>query len=223
VAVTEEPIENLSLGLGLPVTIPGSLRVEGAHRPDLKAVKIGLRLPGPRIYGFDVAAVSPAADGGFKLAEVQAERYFLEPQNLPEGFYIKSARFGDTNALEAGVDATQGGRPLEITLSGAAAAVAGSVKDAAASPAVDALVALVPQDTGRQGQPYFYRTARTDSSGAFKISNLPPGEYIAYAWAKVEDGAWMNAEFVKPLEGKAVTLRESGSQTLELRAIPEGR
>ena len=146
----------------------------------------------------------------------------LDVQNLPAEFYIKSARFGETDALENGIDLTRGAAPLQIVLAGAAAGLAGSVKDGDGAAVAEATVALVPQEASRQKQPLFYRSSKTDPSGGFQWTGVPPGEYRAYAWARVEGEPWVSDEFLKPLEsqGKAVSLREGGSQTVELRVIP---
>jgi Carboxypeptidase regulatory-like domain len=130
---------------------------------------------------------------------------------------------GDVDVLEQGVDLTRGGPgPLEVILSGKAPGVSGSVKDDKDKPVADATVALVPREAGRQGQQPFYRTAKTDRSGNFTMSNLAPGEYRLYSWAEVVSGAWVDPEFLRPLDRKAkpVTLGEGGSQKVELKVIP---
>jgi hypothetical protein len=68
----------------------------------------------------------------------------------------------------------------------------------------------------------FYRSVKTDRSGAFQLKGLPPGEYKLYAWESVENRAWVDAEFLKPVEAKAkaVTIREGDSQIVEIKVIP---
>jgi hypothetical protein len=53
------------------------------------------------------------------------------------------------------------------------------------------------------------------------MTGLPPAEYKLFAWEDVEDGAWIDPEFLKPFEGKGkrVTVREGGSETVELKLI----
>jgi hypothetical protein len=224
ITVGQEPVENLSVAVPGAYEVAGTVRVEGDKKLDLRSLKVGLRIPWRAIFGFTVDPAAPEENGAFRLSEVNPQRYVLDIQNLPEDFYIRSARFGDdANALENGVDLTRGAPgPLQIVLAGAAAGVVGSVKDGDGAAVAEATVALVPQEEARQKQPLFYRSSKTDASGGFKLTGLIPGEYKVYAWTRVDGEPWVSAEFLTPLEsqGKSVTLREGGSQTVDLRVIP---
>ncbi len=223
ITVGQAPVDNLSILVPGAYEIPGAVRVEGDKKLDVRSLKVGLRTPWRQIFGFTVNPAAPEENGAFRLTEVNPERYVLEIQNLPEEFYVKSARFGDVDALENGIDLTGGApAPLQIVLGGTAAAIVGSVKDGNGAAVAEATVALVPQEAGRQRQPLFYRSSRTDPSGNFKLTGLIPGEYKVYAWTRVDGEPWVSAEFLKPLEskGKSVTLRDGGSQMVELRVIP---
>ena len=162
-------------------------------------------------------------NGAFRLTEINPDQYVLDIQNLPEEFYVKSARLGDVDALENGIGLT-GGAPaqLQIVVGGTAAGIVGSVKGADGVGVAEAVVALVPQEAARQKQPLFYRSSKTDPPGNFQFTGLIPGEYKVYAWTQVDGEPWFSAEFLRPLEskGKSVTLRDGSSQTVELRVIP---
>jgi beta-lactamase regulating signal transducer with metallopeptidase domain len=223
ITVGQAPVDNLSILVPGAHEISGAVRVEGDKKLDLRSLKIGLLTPWRQIFGFTVNPAAPEENGAFRLSEVNPERYVLEIQNLPEEFYVKSARFGDVDALENGIDLTGGApAPLQIVLGGTAAAIVGSVKDGDGAAVAEATVALVPQEAGRRMQPLFYRSSRTDPSGNFKLTGLIPGEYKVYAWTRVDGEPWVSAEFLKPLDskGKSVTLRDGGSQMVELRVIP---
>jgi hypothetical protein len=62
----------------------------------------------------------------------------------------------------------------------------------------------------------------TDQYGRFTIKSVDPGEYKVFAWEDVETGAYMDPEFVKPVEGQgeSVTIRESSRESLQLKLIP---
>jgi hypothetical protein len=223
ISVGEEPVTNLSIAVPGVFELSGTVRVEGDKKLDLRSLKVGLRMPWRSVYGFTVNPAAPDENGAFRLSEVNPERYALEVQNLPEEFYVKSARSGDVDALENGVDLTRGApAPLQIVLGGTAASVVGSVKNGDGAAVAEATVALVPQEAARQKQPLFYRSSRTDASGGFKLTGLIPGAYKVYAWTRVDGEPWVSAEFLKPLEskGKSVNLRDGGSETVELRVIP---
>jgi hypothetical protein len=68
----------------------------------------------------------------------------------------------------------------------------------------------------------YYKNVTTDQYGLFTVKNLDPGEYKVFAWEDVEAGAYMDPEFVKPMEGhgESVTIRESSRERLQLKLIP---
>ena len=64
--------------------------------------------------------------------------------------------------------------------------------------------------------------ARQAERGAFSLTGLTPGEYKAYAWEDIEIGAYMDPDFMKPIEekGEAVSLQKGEQKTLTLKVIP---
>ena len=71
-------------------------------------------------------------------------------------------------------------------------------------------------------RPQLARSTASDRDGRFTFASLTPGEYRLYAWEDVESGAWMDPEFLKPLEsrGEKITVREAAAQTVQVRVIP---
>jgi hypothetical protein len=69
-------------------------------------------------------------------------------------------------------------------------------------PAPGAIVVLVP-DAGSRQKPDQYKTSTTDQYGHFKILGVPPGHYQAFAWEKVDEGAYDDPDFLKPLASMA--------------------
>jgi len=192
------------------------MRVEGGALP------VGLKASLAMQEGLlDVRLARSAAvgeDGSFTLPDVSLDRYFVSAGGLPAGYYVKFIRLGKEDVLVDGVDFTQQPEePLEIVLSARAAVIRGSVTGAGAGVAV----ALVPAERKRRARPEFYKNALTDSQGKFILENLPAGEYKLFAWNDVENGAWMDPDFLKPVEalGKPVTLREGEVANVELAAI----
>ena len=192
-------------------------------------------------YGADRSSIAPKADGlGVQYYPGNAnpqvftvtggeefrgiDFYFGAGQvyrvtGLPEGYYVKSIQLGKGDVLEDGVEFTQEPeQPLLIVLSAKAATIRGSVTGAGAG----VTIALVPQNNKLLERPEFYRTALTDQRGRFTLANLPPGEYKVFAWGDVENGAWMDPDFLKPVEeqGMPITMREGAAADLELKAIP---
>jgi hypothetical protein len=98
----------------------------------------------------------------------------------------------------------------------------GTVIDALKRPVLDATVVVFPTNESLRGfQSRFIRSARPDQEGRFRLSALPPGEYLAIAVQGLEDGQASDPEFMAAVESQAVRLTvdegETKSVTLELR------
>lgn len=59
---------------------------------------------------------------------------------------------------------------------------------------------LVPQEKERRDRAEYYKTTTTDQNGNYTLKGLVPGEYKAYAWEDVEPGAYLDSDFLKPIE-----------------------
>jgi hypothetical protein len=163
-------------------------------------------------------------DGSFQMEDVGADRYTVSISGLPEGFYVKSVRSANLDVLAGGLEISAGSpAPLDVVLSPHAAEVSGTVVDPKTQkPAAAVTVALVPQEKDRRNRDTFYRSTTTDQSGRFTFKGLVPGEYRVYAWEETEFGAWMDPDYLKPVEsrGEAVSLSEGGRSTVQVNLIP---
>jgi hypothetical protein len=148
--------------------------------------------------------------------------YLASVRPLPYGYYLKSAKLGDRDVL-GGIDLTSGGGGrLELVVSGKGGRVSGLVKDESGSAAAGATVVLIPENTVLRTSYSLFPRVTADATGAFTVNSVPPGNYKAFAWADWEGFAYMNAEYMRPIEGKGVALKveESGSYTASLQTIP---
>jgi hypothetical protein len=217
VVEVDGPVEDLEVEIQPPFPVQGRLRVDGGALPP--GLKVSLEMQDGESDIRLRRSADVGGNGGFTLPDINADRYFVTVPGLPEGYYVKSIRLGKEDLLEDGVEFPK--KPedsLEVVVSGKAAAIHGSVTDAGAG----VTIALVPRGEKRRARPEFYRTALTDPRGRFTLASLPPGEYQLFAWEDVENGAWMDPDFLKPVEGrgKPITLREGAVEDVELKAIP---
>jgi hypothetical protein len=82
-------------------------------------------------------------------------------------------------------------------------------------------VVLIPQEPDRKDQNIFYRMTNTDQFGNFTLKNLVPGEYKAFAWEDLEPGAYLDPDFLKPVDasGEKVSVTEAGKHTVQVKLI----
>jgi uncharacterized protein (DUF2141 family) len=221
-------IENIVLNIVPGTTMSGEVKIEGAEPGTLNLTDLRVSLR-PREQFAPMYGPQPndraQPDGTFTLKNVPADNLSVYVMGMPEGFYLKSARIGDQDVLENGISVT-GGPPgvLRLVVAPGAAQVDGSVTNDKNEPLPGATVVALPEKgKPRDWSPFQYgRTATTDQHGRFSLKNLDPGDYRVYSWDEVEYGAWMDSDFMNPIESKAkkVSLREGGRETAELKAIP---
>ena len=84
-----------------------------------------------------------------------------------------------------------------------------------------ALVVLVP-DAGPHQTPEHYKTSTTDQYGHFEVRGVPPGHYKAFAWEKVDEDAYGDADFLGPFESMAESfdIAANEQKSVRLKMIP---
>jgi hypothetical protein len=223
IQVGNSPLEGLTLVVRPGVPIAGTLKVDGGLPANLERVRVSMSLDD--VSGVQFApppAAQLKADGSFQLEEATADHYTLAVTNLPDGFFVKSIRSANLDVLTNGIDiAGQTPAPIEIVISPNSGQVTGVVKDKEQKPAIQATVVLVPSDKARREKQQYYRTTTSGTDGTFTFKDLAPGEYRVFAWEDVEYGAWMDPDFLKPVEsrGEAVSVGESARLTVQVNLI----
>jgi hypothetical protein len=77
-------------------------------------------------------------------------------------------------------------------------------------------------DAAHRSQFAFYRSATADRAGHFVIHDIPPGEYLMFAWDQVERDAYLDPDFLRQFEdlGQSVRVNEGDHQDVRLPLIP---
>jgi protocatechuate 3,4-dioxygenase beta subunit len=219
IEVRDQDIDNLILTISLGVALPGRVRVEGNSTADLASVSFNLISPDTNVGGYTPLKKE---DRTFGFDNLNTGHYDLRG-NLPAGYYVKAARLGDSDILASGLDvAGEFSAPLEVVLSPHAGQIAGAVQNPDTQrPAPFSVVVLVPQEKERRDRAWYYKTVTADGSGSLTLTSIAPGEYKLYAWDEIEDGAYMDSEFMEPFasKGEHVSVREGGQLTEQLTLI----
>ncbi len=204
---------------GLPVT--GKVRVEGNTPVSLNELTIEIEPRGPFPAGYGTQL---AADGSFTLQGIPPDAYRIRLSGTPGDIYLRAARLGDREVLEAGLDlshAESASGPLELLLASGAGRLEGVVLDERQNPASGAQVVLIPESS-RRDQSALYKNTTADQNGHFTLSGIAPGEYKVFAWEDVETGAYQDADFLRPYEGRgeACKIDRGSAKSLQLQVIP---
>jgi hypothetical protein len=136
--------------------------------------------------------------------------------------YVKSIRLGDEDLLNGRLRVVEGRpfeSPIEIVIAANGGELNGAVVDGRGG-AVRATVVMVP-DVGKRHRLDLYRTVTTDNAGRFRVSAVPPDDYLLLAWEDVETGAWLDADFLNAVErqGTYVKITEGGRVATQLTVI----
>jgi hypothetical protein len=151
---------------------------------------------------------------------VYSGEYWLRLRNLPAGYYVKSARLGDADALNRPIalPANDANAILDIVVSSSVGQIEGfAVADG--RPLSGAAVVLVP-DRHRERVELF-RPVNADAKGFFTIPDVEPGDYHLAAWPSMEPFAFFDPQLIAQAQekGKAVRVGESSKQRIDVESI----
>jgi hypothetical protein len=206
--IIDADVDGVEITLLRNTTLSGAIQVEdsGAARDiEVRKTEIGLRmnfaagLSGPLLGVADIQA-----DGTFSFSDLVIMEYELSVGALPSGFYVKSARFGDTDAMTQPLQLNVYPTPrLNIVLA-RGVEVTGSVADAEGKPVSGQQVVFVPYRTSDRVD--LYKSAVTDAAGNFNVSGVAPGDYQVFAWKTLQAFRYFDPEFVRSFAAQATPL-----------------
>ena len=159
------------------------------------------------------------ADGEFDLGNITDARYLRA--NLPSGWTLRAVRLNGQDAIDVPVEVAPGQvvTGVELVITKKLSHAEGTVVDDRKQPVLDATVVFFPLNENVRGfQSRFIRSARPDQEGRFRVSALPPGEYLAVAVQGLEDGQTTDPEFLAAVEPEAtrVTIEEGETKSVTL-------
>jgi hypothetical protein len=153
------------------------------------------------------------------LKGVFATRYNVGIDGLAPDLYISRIRF---NGVDSTVPAFT---PSENVLDGTldiylakGSLIEGKAAYEDGSPPKGAIAALIPTDRSRHD---LYQDCVVGEDGAFQFDGVAPGRYRMFAWEDVPAGAFLNADFMKPFEGRGrdIVVQNESRQETTLKII----
>ncbi len=225
VTVSTTDVDGLALNIVAPVSIPGRLFVEGQ---ELSSVQGFDRM---RVQLSQAEAILPFSqtpqfqalnsDGTFRADNALPGQYRLSVFQMPPDFYIKEARFDQTDVLNKPLAFTGSvPTPLDIVLSPKAGQIDGTVMNDKHEPTPNIQVVLIP-DLHRE-RTDLYKSSTSAQGGRFTMRGITPGDYKLFAWEALEQFAYFDSDLVQRYEpqAKPVHVTESGKLTVEVSVIP---
>jgi hypothetical protein len=216
VDVVDRDVDGLTVTLRPGVTVSGRLRI-GQRPPGSMDTLISVQL---QSSAGTYSTIRYESDGTFKIENVPPREYRLRVLGGPRSPWVKAARFGDDDVLNAPIriGGDLQGRELEIVLGESIQTINAQVLDAERKPVAGVLVIAVP-DAARRNQSRAYRSATTGADGHARIDGLAPGEYTLFASESIDAGDWQDPAVLQRQEsrGTAVGVRDGETKTVTLR------
>jgi hypothetical protein len=159
------------------------------------------------------------ADGSFVITDVAPGRYRLVAVS-EGGWVMRSAEVGGQDSLDFPFEVTAGhdiGEAI-VSLIDRRTELSGTVVGPTGRPAPETTLLLYPSDRRYWRSPRRILVVRPTTSGRFKLSDLPPGEYLVAAVGDLEPAAVLDAAYLErltPIDSFRVV--EGESRTREVR------
>jgi len=178
--------------------------------------------------------ISAAADGTFDVAALAHGTYklvhniLLLRSDMPNGWYVASARSGGQDVLKDGL-VVGGGRvsTLEIVVAPGAARIEGVARDSNGALIPDARVILIPP-VNRRGSLGGFPAVAANEVAAFLLEGVPPGEYrmlaldVAGMPDRIRYAYWEAPDFLREFEhrGELITVDPGARMNINSEAVP---
>jgi len=221
------PVEVMDSTAASTVNVPlmpafdlaGTIEVEGGPSAELSHMTVQLvNSEGLALSQQPLVKVGP--DGSFRLPGVTAGVWDFTLGALPDDLWIKSATLGGVDISRGEFNVFSAAKGMRIVLGRSGAQISGTVTQAGQPRR--AVVLLAPAATELQGFARMYRSMPADENGTFFFRGAPPGTYKLFAFEEIETLAWLDPEFLKPVEalGEAISVAEGEKATRQLTLIP---
>jgi protocatechuate 3,4-dioxygenase beta subunit len=219
VVLAGENVENLVIPLTRGVTLRGRITFEGsAEHP-----AIPIQLSADSVDGTFAGAQDPTIqnDGTFEIKGVQGRRVLLTAS--ARGWHAKHVRVNNADVIDdAIVIAGRDVDDIEVVLTQRLSELVGTVTDTQGRPlpSADIVAFTENRDRWKSGTRYV-AAVRSDESGRFTLTSLPPERYVIVAVEGFTAGEETNPEALDrwARAGTRVTLAENGAQLVQLRGM----
>jgi hypothetical protein len=211
-------VEGANLIITPGITVPGRIVWDGKASMDRDELVVSIAPTDSKISFNGPARVMGSS---FVLKDIFDGTYRLGVIGQSKDSYVKSIRYGTSDALEGGFTVLRGAQAsLEVTISSRGARVQGAVTDKDNLPITGVWVVLVPDEAHRDQSRLYQKTA-TDQYGHYLLRGIAPGDYKIFCWDEVEDGAWEDPDFLRTFEdrGQKISVEDADAKTVDIVAI----
>lgn len=218
--IASRDIDNMNLVLQPQFAITGKIVFDdpASSNINLSRMRVELRR---EPFTPELMVIIPAIkeDGTFSMAGITPGDYELKVNAGPNA-YLKSARFGGTDASNPPFHIDAGAGELDVVISSDSGSVDAVVFDDKQNPIPDATIVLIPEPP-RRNRADLYDALGTDALGHAHLTGIAPGDYRIFAWDDIPADAWQDSDFIRPYEsrGKLIHVGEGNTGSVQLELI----
>jgi hypothetical protein len=218
-------ITGMEIGVGLTATVKGRIKADGGDVPEHARVQLMPKGLGSGAYSF------VEADGTFEITDVEPGTYDLRvwmpsADSTASNFFVREYAVGNQNVTESGIVVGERAGVLELaaTVDYHQGTVLGVATDEDDHPLRAATIVLIGADPAKRDDRYF-RRAVSDSTGAFQLRTVIPGDYVLTIWPQDEPERLLDPDVFTAVEKHAVrvSVQAGGSVTQNLKLTKELR
>jgi protocatechuate 3,4-dioxygenase beta subunit len=196
---------NVTVPLALLPSVTGRVVFEGTSpTPEMSTIRISVTrlVSAPPFLG---STVIPQASGDFIIPAVVPDRYSLSVSHTgaagAAGWTLKSVVVGGQDMSDRPIDfRSAAATSVVVTMTDRTTELSGRLIDGSSAPAAEYYVIVFSQD--REGWTPTSRRiqiARPEHDGRFMFRNLPAGDYRIVAVTDVQQGEWLDPDFLAQL------------------------
>ena len=210
---------DLTIVVGPGAKLAGRLTGEtGAPLTSTGGIELRLSAPAETQQS-GIPAARIRADGAFEWPAVLGE-YAVRAPRLPPGFWLKAVMRGDTDVTDGPVAVTHGANVenLTVVLADRAASLSGLTTREGKTEADYTVIVFPEARAPDSALVRLVRADRPDHKGGYRVTGIPPGAWLVAAVDFVEDGQWLDPNYLGSLRPFAarITLERGDDKTLNL-------
>lgn len=155
----------------------------------------------------------------FEVAGIQPAEYFMRVQSFPGPWQVKSIQWRDRDLTTSPLDATATDdlAGVVVTVTNLVPTLTGAVRDQRGAAPESGIVVVFPVQPALRSNtglfPTRFAVASLSSSGTFRFTSLPAGEYFVAAIDASRLGTWRDPEFLTQIERSAARVTLAWGQT----------
>ena len=241
IVVNGQNVDGVTIGLQSPVSLSGTIAVDSSGTPptDYSGFRVDVAevdpLPIGGGRGGPFGGGRADKSGTFRVDDLLPGRHYIRVGGQAAGqmliagqvpsqaqWTLKSISVGGQDVTDVPIDIKPGQNVenVSVVMTDQFTELSGAVRDSTGA-GVSALTVIAFSSDRQYWRPQSRRiqTARTDSTGAYKIRGLPPGDYLIIAADDVEQGEWFDPAYLEQVQpgAKALSLSEGQKTTLDLK------